>query len=215
MKKTKIKIPGIKDIFIAVTGAALCGLGLGFVNFSELGMDSVGLFYDGIRKILNLTPDQIGTASYIVSGVLFLFLFIVERKYVSIGSLIYVIVYGAFANLGSYVLEKIISEKNLYLMVILASVGFLIIYFGIALYITVDIGVDAFTGLSLWLTDLTKKPFKAVKIVFDIILAVIGFLMGGKLGVLTFITALAGGPIIAFFTKHLQRLYFRGKLKDI
>ena len=83
----KFKLPSVADTALAVAGAILCGLGCGLVNFASVGMDSVGIFYDGIRNILNLEPDQIGYASYIVSFALSVFLLFADRKYVSFGSI--------------------------------------------------------------------------------------------------------------------------------
>ena len=72
---------------------------------------------------------------------------------------------------------------------------------GVALFITVDIGVDPFTGIVLVLVDKLKKQYRFVKIGFDISLIIIGFLLGGKAGVVTMVTAVCIGPCIQFFNQ--------------
>lgn len=215
MEKKKIKLPSLSDTLLAVAGAVLCGLGCGFVNFASVGMDSVGIFYDGIRNVLSLKPDQIGYASYIVSFALSIFLLFADRKYVSFGSVIYILVYGECANLGTLIGELLVKTDNIFIRYLIATSGLFILFFGLGIYIAIDIGVDAFTGVVLWLTNITHKKMETIKIIFDLSLTVIGILLGGKIGVITVISIVLGGPMISFFTKFVQKRYFKWKLKKV
>ena len=211
----KFKLPSVVDTALAVAGAILCGLGCGLVNFASVGMDSVGIFYDGIRNILNLEPDQIGYASYIVSFALSIFLLFADRKYVSFGSIIYILVYGEFANLGTMLSSMLIRTDNMIVRYAVSVSGLMILFLGLGIYIAIDIGVDAFTGVVLWLSNITHKKMEAVKIIFDLALTIIGILLGGKIGVITVVSIAVGGPVIAFFTKKVQKIYFKQKLKRV
>ena len=212
--KERIHLPQITDILLTVLGAILCGLGCGFTNYASLGMDAIGLFDDGIRNTLSLRPDQIGTASYIVCLILSVFLWFAGRKYVSIGSVIYIVMYGAFANIGTIIWTHIGLSNSILIRAMISVLGLLTLYLGLGIYIAVDIGVDAFTGVMLWLCDITHKEMKLVKIIFDLGLAVIGALLGGTLGIVTPVSIFIGGPCISFLTKRIQKLYFKRKLKD-
>ena len=66
----------------------------------------------------------------------------------------------------------------------------------------------------LWLSNITHKDMKYVKIAFDLGLAVIGFLLGGTLGIVTPVSIIIGGPCISFLTRHIQTLYFKHLLTD-
>lgn len=212
--RSRFHLPSAGDVILTVIGAILCGLGCGFINYASLGMDAIGLFYDGIRSILDLSPNQIGTASYIVCFILSVFLWFADRKYVNIGSIIYIIMYGAFANIGTVMWEKLTPGDSIYLNALISALGLLILYIGLGIYIAVDIGVDAFTGVMLWLSNITHKDMKYVKIAFDLGLAVIGFLLGGTLGIVTPVSIIIGGPCISFLTRHIQTLYFKHLLKN-
>ena len=192
----KIKLPRRLDTILAISGAMLCGLGAGFANFASLGMDSVGTFYSGIRVALGFELNQMGTVSYIVSAILFIFLWFAARKYVSFGSFIFIVVYGICANLGTMSMEFLFRTDSVVIRTIIAIIGELILFLGLGIYVAIDIGVDAFTGVILW-------------IIFDLVLTVIGILLGGQLGVFTVITILAGGPCVDFFTKKVQKVYFK------
>ena len=212
--RSRFHLPSAGDVILTGIGAILCGLGCGFINYASLGMDAIGLFYDGIRSMLDLSPNQIGTASYIVCFILSVFLWFADRKYVNIGSIIYIIMYGAFANIGTVMWEKLTPGGSIYLNALISALGLLILYIGLGIYIAVDIGVDAFTGVMLWLSNITHKDMKYVKIAFDLGLAVIGFLLGGTLGIVTPVSIIIGGPCISFLTRHIQALYFKHLLKN-
>ena len=211
--KYKFVIPNIYDILLALIGVSLCGMGAGFTKCASLGLDSIGILYDGIRNILGFSSDMLGVASFIVSGAILVFLFFAARKYVSFGTLIYIIAYGSFVSVGMLIYDAIVDEETLFFRIIFSVLGFLILYFGIGIYVAIDIGVDAFTGIVLYLSDITHFEMKYVKIVFDIVLIIVGAVLGGTLGVATFVTMLTAGPIINLVSKKFQAKYFRFKLR--
>ena len=207
-------MPNIFDILLALTGVSLCGIGVGFASCASLGMDSIGIFYDGVRNILGFSADMLGVASFIVSGIIMVFLFFAARKYVSIGTIIYIVAYGSFVSVGSLIYNGIVSEESLAVRIIFACVGYILLYIGLGIYVAIDIGVDAFTGIVLFLSDKTHIEMKYVKIVFDIILIIIGAVLGGTLGAATFVTMIVAGPIIQFLSKRFQIIYFKFKVKN-
>ena len=214
MKKKLTKL-NIYDILFALIGVSLCGIGVGFANCAALGLDSIGILYDGIRNILGFSADMLGVASFIVSGVLVIFLFFAARKYVSLGTFIYIVAYGSFITVGNIIYSALIYENTMFVRIVFSVLGYLLLYLGIAIYVAIDIGVDSFTGVVLYLTDVTHFEMKYVKIVFDIALIIIGAVLGGTLGVATFVTMVLAGPIIQFLTKRCQKMYFKFKLRDV
>lgn len=178
---------------------------MAFNNCAGLGNDSVGMMYDGIRAALGLNAQQLGMASNIVNVVLMVFLLIVARRYISIGTFVYLIPYGFFVSIGTWLYPMIFPADMLWVRILASVVGCLLLCVGVAVYIVLDIGVDPFTGLVLFLTDVVKKEYRYVKIVFDLSLIVIGTLLGGKLGVVTFFTAIAVGPIIQFLVERFGK----------
>lgn len=202
------------DVLLTAFAALLCGTGCGLMNYASLGMDAVGTLYDGIRAAFNLSIDSIGTVSMGLSIILVIFLFFIKRKYVSIGTVIYFLIYGVFASLSTVLLEKIITSDSVHLKAGIGIAGIFILSFGLGIFIAVDIGVDPFTGIILLITDITHKKLEFIKIILDIITIIIGILLGARIGALTVIATLAEGPLIAFFTKKVQAFYFR-KIRKI
>ena len=201
MKSKKITL---KNILAALFGVFFVSVGVAFNNCAGLGNDPIGMLYDGIRVIGHLTPEQLGIATDIVNVALAVLLFFIGRRYINIGTLIYLLPYGVFVNVGTYLYQILSFSNGLWVRILFSIVGSLILYMGVAVYIIVDIGVDPFTGIVLRICEATHKEYRAIKVPFDLSMIVIGVLLGGKIGVVTIITALAAGPLIQFFTNFLK-----------
>lgn len=206
MKQGKISAP---TVLVALIGVFLCGVGLAFNNCAGLGNDSVGIFYDGIRVFLGLTSEQLGFATNIVNICLLAVVFFAGRKYVSVGSFIYLLPYGFCVSAGTAIYSMLAISDAFPIRVIFAVLGSFLICAGVALFITVDIGVDPMTGLVLILVDKIKKEYRIVKIGYDLILVLIGFLLGGKIGVVTLVTGFCIGPCIQFLNQLFEKILFK------
>lgn len=196
---------------LAVIGIILVGTGVAFNAAAALGNDPIGIVYDGIRNAADLSSGQLGMASNIVNFALVLAVFFLGRHYVNIGTFIYIIPYGFIVNLGGKLYHVLFRIQTLPLQIMGAVTGCLLLYIGVAMYITADIGLDPFTGMVMVIRDKVGKEYKTVKICFDTGCIILGFFLGGRLGVITVITALSAGPVIQFFADMMQKLGKREK----
>ena len=206
MKQGKITI---KSILAAAFGVLLVGIGVAFNNCAGFGNDSIGIVYDGIRSISGMDQARLGMVSNGVNLSLIVLLFFIGRRYVSVGTFVYLLPYGFCVDAGNFQYRLLAFSESTGIRVIFSVIGCTLLCLGVAIYITVDIGVDPFTGIVLVLRDALKKEYRYVKIGFDITLIVIGTLLGGKLGVVTVITAFAVGPLIQFFSGLLKKYFFK------
>ena len=195
----------VKTILISLFGIFLVSMGVAFNNCAGLGNDSVGIVYDGIRSITGMNAEQLGMASNVVNVALIVLLFLLARRYISVGTFVYIIPYGTFVKVGTMIYHAVFTSDGMTVKSVASVLGCLLLYFGVAIYITLDIGVDPFTGIVLFLRDVTKKQYRYVKIGFDICMIILGTVLGGKLGVVTFVTALTAGPVIQFFSEQLKK----------
>ena len=204
----KRKITG-KSILAAAFGVLLVGVGVAFNNCAGFGNDPVGIVYDGIRSISGMNQAQLGMASNAVNIVLLVFLFFVGRRYVSVGTFVYLLPYGFCVDLGNFLYGLHGASEDIWVRVVFSMLGCVLLSLGVAIYITGDIGVDPFTGVVLVLRDVLKKEYRYVKIGFDLTMVILGTLLGGRLGVVTVVTALAVGPVIQFFTRLLKKYFIK------
>lgn len=194
-----------KQVFADMVGVFLIGVGIAFINCTSLGNDQVGIIYEGIRVFGGMTYEQLGLASNFVNVALTVLLFFVGRKYIQWGTLIYFVCYGFCTDLGVFLYGLMVPSDGMVVRVIFSIIGCLLLYLGVAIYITVDIGVDPFSGVILVLRDILKKEYRFVKMGFDVVLVIAGTLLGGKLGVITVLAMLTAGPMIQYFSGWLQK----------
>ena len=199
------KLEGRRILF-ALLGIFLIGTGVAWNKGAALGNDPIGMVYDGVRNAARLTEHQLGTASNFVNGGLIVLLFFLGRRYVNIGTLINVLPYGLFVSIGTRIYEAFLISDQLFWRILTAGAGCLLLYSGVALFIAADIGLDPFTGVVMVLRDKLHKSFKVTKILFDLCMIALGTLLGGTLGVITFLTALTAGPVIQFLSERFQKI---------
>ena len=190
---------------LAIVGIIFIGTGVAFNAAAALGNDPIGIMYDGIRNVARLSPEQLGIASNMVNIALAFLVLLLDRHYINIGTLIYIIPYGTIVDVGRRVYYILFKMQTLPMQIIGAGLGCILLYLGVAMYIVADIGLDPFTGIVMVLRDKLKKEYRLVKICFDIICIFVGFILGGKLGVITILTAATAGPVIQLFADYIRK----------
>jgi len=196
----------LTNILVAAVGVFFTATGAVFNNCAGLGNDCIGIVYDGMRVFFGLSQAELGTASNIVNVALVVLLLFIGRRYISAGTLVYFIPYGFYANIATELYGVLSFGDGMVNNVFFSVLGCLSLYFGVATYITVEIGVDPFTGLVLLLTEKLKKEYRFVKIGFDLVMILIGWALGGKVGVVTLLTAVTAGPCIQFFNQKIKQV---------
>lgn len=195
-----------RKIAAAILGVLFVGCGIAINNGAGLGNDPVGIFYDGIRLTLNLNYEQLNIASSVVNFLLLIIVFFTGRKYVNLGTLIYIVPYAICISIGTSIFNIIPCTDFLVVKILCSIVGCCLLYSGVALFVVADIGLDPFTGLSMVIAKTIHKDFKFGKWITDSILISTGFILGGSLGIITIITLIMGGPMIQFFEKQIKRI---------
>ena len=144
-------------------GILLVGTGVAFNARAALGNDPIGIIYDGVRNAANLTAEQLGMTSNIVNIVLLVLVFLADRHYVNLGTFIYLIPYGFAVDLGGKLYQALIPAQTLPFQILGAFIGCLLLYVGVAMFITMDMGVDPFTGVVLVLRDRLHMEYRKIK----------------------------------------------------
>lgn len=193
------------SIALAIVGILFIGTGVAFNAAAALGNDPIGIMYDGIRNVAKLSPEQLGMASNIVNISLVVLVLLLNRHYINIGTLIYIVPYGTIVDMGRKIYYVMFKVQTLPTQIIGAGLGCLFLYLGVAMFIAADIGLDPFTGIVMVLRDKCKKEYKVVKICFDIVCILIGFILGGKIGIITILTAATAGPVIQLFADCIKK----------
>ncbi len=215
MKKPKIimskkffnlSIPAIllKCLFSFI-GVLFIGFAIAFNSQASFGNDPISVFFDGVRVACGLPIEQLGIASNFVCYTLLALELIFGRKHINIGTFIYTFTLGIFIDLGISFYQYLNLPFTIPLRILTCICGCLMLFFGIAIFIATNFGVDQFTATIIIIQEKFNISFTIVKVASDIILLTVGFFLGGQVGIVTLVAAVAGGPIINFFAEKLEK----------
>lgn len=194
-------------VLLAIIGIGFAGIGIAFNAAALLGNDPISVVYDGVRQTIGFSSEQFGVVSSMVNITLMIIVFLCNKRYINIGTFIYIVSLATSISLGNRLFYILQLDSNIVIRSISAILGCFLLFIGIAVYIVVDIGLDPWTGFVMMLSDRLKRPFNKVKIVFDIVTLIIGVLLGGQIGIITVFTALAAGPSIQYFADVLRKRF--------
>ncbi len=188
-------------IIMTIFGVSIAGLSVGLFKHSQFGTDPFQSFANGMHNVL---PFSFGTLYIILNVVLLVVVFFLKKHYIGIGTIINLFLVGYIVEFSYGSLQELIPDPNLTVRIIMLAVGFVVLCFASAFYITADLGVSTYDAISLIMADKKIAKFQYCRIATDIICVVIGLILGAIVGVGTVMTAFLMGPFIAFFRKHIS-----------
>lgn len=187
------------------------GFGIALNAMAGFGNDPISVLYDGIKNFFHI---NLGIASMTANVVLLVVIFFIDKKYINIGTLLYILALGAFIDLGIAIYKSCNLSEIMFVKILSSCVGCLLLFLGIAMYIFVNIGLDTWSGVTVLTSEKLNISYKFVKISMDAICLIAGWLLGGTVGVVTVIAAVLGGPVIEKFKKLLDKtMLFEVKIK--
>lgn len=194
----------IKKIVICILSIAVLGISIAINAKAMLGNDPISVFYDGLGISLKI---NMGIASNIINIALAIVVFIFDRKYIHVGTLIYAIELGLAISLGLYLYDCLGIPNNLIFRVISAIIGYSLSFISLGAFVAIDIGIDPWTASCIIISNKTSHPFGKVKAFVDTSILIIGFLLRGNVGIMTLISAIIGGPVIQKISEFLDKVF--------
>lgn len=188
-----------RKIGLFVAGLFFASFGAALFSSGNVGMDAFSTFSLGLSGVLSLS---FGTAC-IISGLMLLgVLFILDRKYVKIGGVLYAFGLGSCIDLWF----RFFAAVNLSVPVLLrVIIGVLVFSFGIALYILSDVGSGAVEAFSLSIVEKTGRNLGFVRVMVDLAFLLLGILLQAQVGYGTIIGVVAIGPSVNFFLEKMSK----------
>jgi uncharacterized membrane protein YczE len=175
-----------------LAGLFLYGFTMAMMVESTLGLDPWDVFHQGIANHVSLTFGQV----VIVVGALVLLLWIPLRQMPGIGTILNVIVIGLAADFGIAVIHR---PHDLWLRIPLLLGGIVGNAMAGALYIGAQLGPGPRDGLWLGLVRRTGRSVRLWRTVIEVTVLVVGFVLGGTVGLGTVLYAVLIGPLVQFF----------------
>ncbi len=178
-------------------GLTLFGIGLAFMVIADLGLSPWDVFHQGVAK---RTGIPIGTV-VIITGFAVLLLWIPLRERFGIGTIANAIVIGLVLDGMLLILPDHLDNLALRWVAMLG--GVLIVAIGSGFYIGAGLGPGPRDGL---MTGLARRGISIAwaRAGIEITALIVGWLLGGTVGVGTLVFAFGMGPLVQFFLRKLS-----------
>ena len=201
-----------KRIIISLVGLILCGIGVAMFLYSGMGVDPASVFELGIGRVFGISY---GTSSALINVIILLIVFFIDKSFINISSVIAIFGIGYTADFVRKILTILVQgEMHLLLKLVLIPVGLFIMSCGIATYIKADLGVGAIDLISEIISRKTKVQYRLVRVIGDTAFVVIGYILGGTVGVGTVVAAFLTGPTVQLVRPSIERIldiFLKGK----
>ena len=182
--------PKFSTSFFLIFGLTIFGLGEGLLILSTTGNSPWSVLAEGISLNSSLS---IGAATFFVSvGVLFLWIFLKQKP--GLGTIFNIIVIAAMID---FTLNYFEPPSSIFTKYFLAVLSVILVGLGSGIYLVANLGPGPRDGLMTGLTKTTNLPIALVRAFLEITVVIIGWYLGGTVGVGTLIFAFGIGPCVA------------------
>ena len=182
------RLPGL------LAGLVIFGTGIAVMAASGLGLGPWEAFHQGIS---NRTGIPLGTVSVLVGiPVLALWWPLGERP--GIGTILNVALIGTATNL---VLPLLPRPDEPVAQLAMSVGGVLLIGLGSGLYLAADLGAGPRDGLMTGIHHRFGWSIRRARTSIELVVLVIGFLLGGTIGLGTILFAFGIGPVVQLFLR--------------
>lgn len=193
---------------MSLIGISLISFGAALSQTMNMGLDPFTAINTGASELLGFT---LGNYQLFVNAAILAIILFFDRKIIGWGTIFNFVLVGYMIEFFISMLESFIDPTQFAFIVqlLITVVAILIFTFGVALYMDADLGVSPYDAIAPVITDRVSASYKTVRMIQDIIVVITAWILGGPVGVSTFITGFMAGPLIDFFSNR-----FTSKLSD-
>jgi len=167
-----------------VIGLFIYSFGIVLTIRANLGLAPWDVFHQGVTKHI---PITMGQASIFV-GLIIVIIFCIMREKLGLGTIFNMVLIGIFIDF--FLSLKFLPDmQNFFSGLLMMIAGLFILAFASFLYIGAGFGAGPRDGLMVAVTKRTKWPVGVVRAVIEVSVLVIGYFLGGYVGIGTVISA--------------------------
>jgi len=201
----------IYRVIILLIGLTIAHLGVTLFLLANLGADPFNVLVQGLFRLLSsVTGWTVLTHGYTHVAICFLIivvLLVVDKSYIKIGTILCMICGGPIIDFFTIVLDFLkIGERPFLVKLLVLALGCVILAYGMTIVIKSDAGTGPNDLVAVVISDKLGKKFGLIRIIVDVSFVVIGFLLGGAVGIGTVVCAFLVGPVAGIFLPINERL---------
>ncbi len=195
------KLEWTKKIIIIVVGSIIAAYGITLAMYAGFGGATLAVLWQGISKTFHIS---LGMASIIVAAVMIIFVFFYDRTQIHIGTILYQIVYSFCVDLF---VNAHVYSTHLWMNALIMLLGVILFAIGTGFYASASLGRGSYEALTFSLAEKNNWQVKVVRMILDIVMVIVGAILGGKFGICTIVTIIISGPVIQFTASKTKELF--------
>ncbi|MGN0279222.1 MAG: YitT family protein [Lachnospiraceae bacterium] len=202
----------IKALIVLFIGLVIAHLGVALFLLSEMGTDTFTVFIQGLARTFGLT---VGTMYVIVLILLMVVMLLTTKGYIKPGTVVCAFCGGPIIDLFTWMFGGYINAAaSMPVRIISVIAGCVILSLGMSVVINSNAGTGPNDLVAIILSDKCKRlQFRWVRILCDLFFVVLGYLLGGTVGVGTVIAVFLTGPMVQFWLPRTKKI-IQGILKE-
>jgi uncharacterized membrane protein YczE len=185
----------LRDFVVIQIGFALFGLSIAAMIRSNLGTSPWAVLEVAFSKLTGITPGRMS----IIVGFLVLLGALALREKIGWGTLSNILFIGLWEDMFLGIIPSV--EDHLWIQASMLLAAIFLMGIATAIYIGVDAGAGPRDSLMLALHRTTRVSIRVARGTIEIIVVLIGWVLGGPLGIGTVVFALLIGPSVQWAFK--------------
>lgn len=187
--------------FIYFIGLLIMSLGIVLLLKADLGVPPWDVLHVGLFLNLGLT---IGSWNIIVGIFILTLSSIISKELPQVGALLNMLLVGIFIDL--YLLIPFLKTPSfLFGQIMMVVAGIIIIGYGMGLYISASFGAGPRDSLMIALTTVTGWKISTVRAFIEIIVLIVGWILGGPVFIGTILFTVIIGPVSGWVIPQCER----------
>lgn len=180
----------IKKLIVLMVGLFVMSVGIALFLKAQLGANPLTTLTQGIAKTTQLS---IGQSSQLLMITMMVVVFFIDKQRLGIGTVLNAIFTGVFIDIVNKFVNVPEDWIGKLLLLTLAIVTFAV---GLGTYISSKLGEGAVDSLMVIIKNHFGFNIQKSRMILDVVLLSVGWLLGGSVGVGTIIGAILTGPIM-------------------
>lgn len=188
----------------SIIGITLISFGSALSESMDMGLDPFTALNRGASALLGFS---LGNYQLVVNLVILAIVFFMKHSLIGWGTIFNMVLVGYQVEFFTGLFTNIfaVNELGLVIRIVVTIIAILIFTLGVAVYMDTELGVSPYDAIAPLITDRTGWKYTPVRVSQDLIVVLAALLVGGPVGVSTFITGFFAGPLITFFSKKVSQ----------
>ncbi len=194
-----------QKLFVLLIGVAVTEFGSQLFVALDVGADPFMILVQGISRQAGLSYGQ---SSTIIMLICLLAIFLFDRRYIHPGTLFCIFCLGPLVDFYAFLFDQVLPQNRpIPLTILLIALGCIIVSIGVGISVRSEAGACSNDLIPVIAHE--HLPFLQIRwtrMIWDFACILVGFVLGGKLGIGTVIAVTLYGPGLQFFLPVANRL---------